>query len=93
MADSSQGGLIPGKDAIGAEEVSGKVRRGMFVVGCFLRRSRAGSIRVGPDALVWAAERQPGGEFSQLHIGSRLGVSSAFLEKEVLPTQRTVAWR
>src|SRR5207245_1318742 len=72
MAASSQGGFIPGKDAIGAEEVSGKVRRCMFAVGCFLRRSRAGSIRVGPDALVWAARRQPGGEFSQLQIGSRL---------------------
>src|ERR1700752_166917 len=54
MAASSQGGFIPGKDAIGAEEVSGKVRRGMFAVGCFLRRSRAGSIGVGPDALVRA---------------------------------------
>src|SRR5437660_6551392 len=40
MAASSQGGFIPGKDAIGAEEVSGKVRRCMFAVGCFLRRSR-----------------------------------------------------
>src|SRR5579864_6739236 len=93
MAASSQGGFIPGKDAIGAEEVSGIVRRGMFAVGCFLRRSRAGSIRVGPDALVWAAGWQPGGEFSQLQVGSRLGVSSAFLVKEVLRTQRTVAWR
>src|SRR5438309_2622876 len=34
MAASSQGGVISGKDAIGAEEVSGKVRRCMFAVGC-----------------------------------------------------------
>src|SRR4029077_5620907 len=53
-AASAQGGLIPGKEAVGPEEGSGKVRRVMVAVGFFLRRCRAGSIRVGPDALGWA---------------------------------------
>src|ERR1700757_656676 len=82
MAASSQGGFIPGKDAIGAEEVSGKVRRGMFAVWMFFEALPGGKYRRRPrrPRLGW---RQPGGELSQLQIGKRLGVYSAFLVKEV----------
>src|SRR5579864_2576221 len=92
MAASSQGGFIPGKDAIGAEEVSGKVRRCMFAVGMFFDAFPGGKYPRRPRRPRLGG-RQSGGEFSQLQVGGRLGVYSAFLVKEVLPTERTVAWR